>query len=34
MDNIHAVKETTLTFEKKPFVLVIGLPWFNILGLN
>ena len=34
MDNIHAVKKTTLTFEKKPFVLVIGLPWFNIFGLS
>ena len=25
MDNIHVVKETTLTVKKKPLVLILGL---------
>ena len=31
MDNIHVVKETTLTVEKNPLVLVLLKPWINIL---
>ena len=32
MDNLHVVKETTLTVEKKPLVLV--LPYFGSLSLQ
>ena len=31
MDNIHVVKETTLTVEKKPLGPSPSIPWFNIL---
>ena len=31
MDNIHVVKETTLTVEKNALVLVLPTTWFNIL---
>ena len=30
MDNIHVVKETTLSVEKKPLVIP-SIPWLNIL---
>ena len=32
MDNMHVVKETTLTFEKKPHALVV--PYLGLISLQ